>query len=260
MGNTAILRVENLTKDFGGLRALDRVDFAVAENQIKALIGPNGAGKTTLFNVIGGFLFPTDGKVFFQEEEVTYLKTHLLSKKGIGRTFQTPQIVLDMSVLDNVMVGFYLQTKSEFIASGLKLTKTIREEERVREKSLEILDSLNLRREATLEARRLPFAQMRLVEIGRALAINPKILLLDEPSAGLNPYETEQMGEVLKKYKDLGVTILFIEHDIDLVMRISDEIVVLNHGQKIAEGTPTQIRTDAKVISSYLGEAKQAHA
>jgi len=260
MGNTAILRVENLTKDFGGLRALDRVDFAVAENQIKALIGPNGAGKTTLFNVIGGFLFPTDGKVFFQEEEVTYLKTHLLSKKGIGRTFQTPQIVLDMSVLDNVMVGFYLQTKSEFIASGLKLKKTIREEERVREKSLEILDSLNLRREATLEARRLPFAQMRLVEIGRALAINPKILLLDEPSAGLNPYETEQMGEVLKKYKDLGVTILFIEHDIDLVMRISDEIVVLNHGQKIAEGTPTQIRTDAKVISSYLGEAKQAHA
>jgi ABC-type branched-subunit amino acid transport system ATPase component len=156
------------------------------------------------------------------------------------------------------MVGFYLQTKSEFIASGLKLVKSIQEEERIREKSIEILDSLNLGREATLEARRLPFAQMRLVEVGRALATNPKILLLDEPSAGLNPYETEQMGDVLKKYRDLGITILFIEHDIDLVMRISDEIVVLNHGQKIAEGTPSKIRTDAKVISSYLGEGSYA--
>jgi len=248
-----ILRVQDLTKDFGGIRALQHVNFKIKRGQIKALIGPNGAGKTTLFNIINGFLPSTHGKVFFEGEEITNLKPYIVSRKGIGRTFQTPQVILDMSILENIMVGFYLETKSEFVVSGLKTKGTIQEEKRIKEKSLEILDFLNVEKEPLSLAKNLPFAHMRLLEIGRAIATNSKLLLLDEPSAGLNISEREQLGKVFKKIRDSGVTIFFIEHDMDLVMDISDEIIVLNYGEKIAENTPSQIRRDEKVVSSYLG-------
>lgn len=251
-----ILRIRGLTKDFGGLRALQNLNFEIKRGQIKALIGPNGAGKTTLFNIINGFLPSTHGKVFFEGEEITNLKPYIVSRRGIGRTFQTPQVFLDMSVLENIMVGSYLQTQSEFIASGLKTRSAIREEERIKEKSLEILDFLSVEEKPLTLAKNLPFAHMRLLEIGRAIATQPKLLLLDEPSAGLNTSESELLGMVFKKIRDSGVTIFFVEHDMNLVMEISDEIIVLNFGEKIAENTPSQIRTDEKVISSYLGYGK----
>jgi len=248
-----ILRVQDLTKDFGGIRALHNLNFKIKRGQIKALIGPNGAGKTTLLNIINGFLPSTHGKVFFEGEEITNLKPYVISRKGIGRTFQTPQVILDMSILENIMVGFYLETKSEFVISGLKTKGTIQEEKRIKEKSLEILEFLNLEKEPLSLAKNLPFAHMRLLEIGRAIATSPKLLLLDEPSAGLNISERDQLGKVFKKIRDSGVTIFFIEHDMDLVMDISDEIIVLNYGEKIAENTPSQIRRDEKVVSLYLG-------
>lgn len=251
-----ILQVHDITKDFGGLRALCNVNFKIKIGKIKALIGPNGAGKTTLFNIINGFLPSTHGKVFFEGEEITNLKPYIVSRKGIGRTFQTPQVFLDMSILENIMVGFYLETKSEFIASGLKITGTIQEEKRIKKKSLEILDFLNIQEEPLSLAKDLPFAHMRLLEIGRAIATNPKLLLLDEPSAGLDTAESKQLGKVFEKIRDSGVTIFFVEHDINLVMDISDEIIVLNYGEKIAENTPSQIRMDEKVVSSYLGYRK----
>jgi branched-chain amino acid transport system ATP-binding protein len=161
-----------------------------------------------------------------------------------------------MSILENIMVGFYLETKSEFIASGLKTMGAIQEEKRIKEKSLKILDFLNVEQEPLSLAKNVPFAHMRLLEIGRAIATHPKLLLLDEPSAGLNTSESEQLGKVFKKIRDSGVTIFFVEHDMNLVMEISDEIIVLNFGEKIAENTPSQIRMDEKVISSYLGYRK----
>ena len=251
-----ILQVHDLTKDFGGLRALYNINFKIKRGQIKALIGPNGAGKTTLFNIINGFLPSTHGKVFFEGEEITNLKPYIVSRKGIGRTFQTPHVFLDMSILGNIMVGFYLETKSEFIASGLKTTGTIQEERRIKKKSLEILDFLNVQEEPLSLAKNLPFAHMRLLEIGRAIATNPKFLLLDEPSAGLNASESKQLGKVFERIRDSGVTVFFVEHDMDLVMDISDEIIVLNYGEKIAEDTPSQIQRDENVVSSYLGYRK----
>jgi branched-chain amino acid transport system ATP-binding protein len=260
IGEMEIIGAIDLTKEFGGLQALRGLSFVIRRSQIKALIGPNGSGKTTLFNLINGFLHPTRGKIFFQKEEITCLKPHIISRKGIGRTFQTPRVFLDMSVLENVMVGFYFHTKSEFIASGLRLTRATQEERTIKEKSLEILNLLNLEQEAPILAKSLPFAKMRLLEIGRALATYPKLLLMDEPSAGLNSYETSQLGKLFDKIRNSGITIFFVEHDMNLVMTISDEIIVLDHGEKIMEGTPAQIRSDEKVISSYLGKTERTDA
>ncbi len=255
-----ILRVQKLTKDFGGLRALQEIDIQVQKGQIKALIGPNGAGKTTLFNTINGFLSPTGGQIFLEGEDITCLKPHIISRKGVGRAFQTPQMFGDMSVLENVMVGFCLQTKSEFIVSGLKLKKTIQEEKEIRGKALEILGLLNLEQQALTWAKNLSFPQMRLLEIGRALATHPKLLLLDEPSAGFSPMESSLLAKDLIKIRDSGTTIFFIDHNISLVMEISDEIIVLKYGEKIAEGSPDQVQMDGKVISSYLGNVEKRNA
>lgn len=252
--NNQILKIKGLRKKFGGIVALQGVDFSLDFKYIKAIIGPNGAGKTTIFNIISGLYPPTEGEIWFKGERIDRLKPHLISKKGISRTFQNVQIFGNMSVVENVMVGCHPWSRSEFLACIFKSRKAKEEEKRIYSRAMQLLEFVGLQDKANMPASSLTFHQQRLVEIARALATNPELILLDEPVAGLNIRETRQMGELICKIKEMGVSVLLVEHDMDLVMDISQQIVVLNSGQVIAEGTPRQIQNDEKVIAAYLGE------
>jgi branched-chain amino acid transport system ATP-binding protein len=249
-----LLEVKNLSRSFGGLRAVQDVSFSVEKNSIKAVIGPNGAGKTTLFNLISGMLQADAGEVLIDGQPINGQPPHLITRCGISRTFQNIKLFSRMSVIENVMLGRHIRSRSGFLSAMLHLPMTRREERAIREASMEILNMLGINNLAGTEATSLPFGQQRIVEIARALATEPSLLLLDEPAAGLNIYETAQISDMILKIRKKGITVLVIEHDMSLVMNISDEIVVLASGNKIAEGPPSDIQKNDEVIRVYLGE------
>ncbi len=249
-----LLSLEGISRSFGGLLAVSDVSFKVEQSSIKALIGPNGAGKTTLFNLISGVLNPDSGSITFNGTQVQGLMPHQVASKGMARTFQHIRLFPKMTVLDNIMIGRHIHSKAGFLAGMLSLPFTWNEEKQIRAKSLDVLDFLGIAELSSCEATSLAYGQQRIVELGRALACEPKLLLLDEPAAGLNMRETAEMGRLIARIRDTGITVLIVEHDMSLVMNISDEIIVLSYGRKIADDKPLAIQKNPEVIRIYLGE------
>lgn len=255
-----MLELKSVHKKFGGLHAVNDVSFQVREGAIKAVIGPNGAGKTTLFNMIAGNLDPTAGVVRFQGQEIQGKKPHQIAALGMSRTFQNIKLFHGMTALESVMVGRHVRSRAGFLAGMFRFPSTWNEEVAIREKSMELLELLDIAEFADVEATSLSFGQQRAVEMARALATEPKLLLLDEPAAGLNIYETAEVARLITGIRDMGITILLVEHDMSLVMEISDQIVVLSFGEKIAEDVPAGIQQNPEVIKIYLGEDEEVVA
>lgn len=258
-----ILSVENLRIAFGGVVAVDGVSFSVRRNEIFALIGPNGAGKTTLFNVISGVYTPQSGKISLGENDVTNLTPEQLARRGMSRTFQNLQVFFRMTAAENVMVGRHVHEKRNVLAHLLALPSRHTQNVQTRLEAERLLALVGLESMAERQASSLPYGALKRLEIARALATEPKVLLLDEPAAGCNPVETEEIDAVIKKISAQGVTVVLVEHDMRLVMRISDRIHVLDRGKTLAEGTADEIRNNPAVIAAYLGghgEREAAHA
>ncbi|NSW85359.1 MAG: ABC transporter ATP-binding protein [Syntrophobacteraceae bacterium] len=249
-----LLRVESVSKAFGGIQALHEVSFEVAPGTIHAVIGPNGAGKTTLFNIITGAYPPDEGGVVYAQQEVRGRKVHELVSLGIARTFQNVELFGNMSVLENVLVGQHVRTRCGFLGAIVRGPWVRREERQMREYSMELLEFVGLDGVADHRSSDLPFGWQRFLEIARALATRPHLLLLDEPASGLNAVETHRLGELLEEIRKRGVTLVLVEHDMSLTMGISDRILVLHQGKKLAEGTPREIQANEAVISAYLGK------
>lgn len=255
-----LLDVQNLTMDFGGLRAIDRVSLQVQPGEVVALIGPNGAGKTTFFNCITGIYKPTAGDILItppgkEPHRINHLKTHQITAQGLARTFQNIRLFQEMTVLENVMMGRHCRSKAGVLAAVLRRSRTRHEERNIVERSYAILEKIGLAALVNELAKNLPYGAQRRLEIARALATDPFLLLLDEPAAGMNPRETGELEETIRRICDEErIAVLMIEHDMKIVMSVSNRIIVLDYGEKIAEGTAGEIRMNPKVIKAYLGE------
>ena len=249
----ALLEVSGLSKAFGGVRAQEDVSFALAEGSVTGLIGPNGAGKTTLFNLITGAYRADGGTIRFAGQEIGRRKRHEIVALGISRTFQNVELFGSMTALENVMVGGHVRTRAGLFGAIFRPPKVLAEERAARRGAAELLEFVGLGGQGDARSADLPFGWQRLLEIARALASEPKLLLLDEPAAGLNAVETAALGELIGRIRERGVTVLLVEHDMELTMGISDRIVVLDRGRKIAEGTPREVQRDKAVMAAYLG-------
>jgi branched-chain amino acid transport system ATP-binding protein len=248
----SLLSIKEIVREYDGIRALDRVSLRVEKGSIKGLIGPNGAGKSTLFHLISGVEKPDSGKIYFKEKNITSLEPHNRSALGIGRTFQTLQIWGNMTVVENIMTGMDRRLKGGFLSYGLWLPWIRRSEKEALGEAKEILDSLGLLGKWESMASQLPFGKQKLLELGRALAMKPELLLLDEPASGLTLTEIEQLSERISQIRQEGVTIFIVEHHMGMVMEIADEVAVLHNGELIAEGTPDEMRRNPQVVEAYL--------
>ncbi|KQV90894.1 ABC transporter ATP-binding protein [Massilia sp. Root351] len=250
-----MLEIRNLSKSFGGVHAVQDVSFAIKEGSIHSVIGPNGAGKTTLFNLITGVYTPTRGEILLRGENVAGMSPDALARRGMSRTFQNLQICLNMTAIDNVMVGAHLRLNQNLFASMLRLP-SVRKADRVcRDEAAQLMDFVGVGQYVDADSTQMPYGALKRLEIARALAARPKVLLLDEPAAGLNHTETGEIEALIRKVAQSGVTVVLVEHDMKLVMNLSDHILVLDYGKKLAEGTAAEVRANPDVVAAYLGAA-----
>ncbi|MBF0447103.1 MAG: ABC transporter ATP-binding protein [Magnetococcales bacterium] len=254
---TTFLETVNLTKTFGGVAAIFNLSFATGAGSVFSIIGPNGAGKTTLFNLLSGIYQPTSGAIRFQGQSLIGLTPHQIANLGISRTFQTPQIFFNMSVLENTLVGCHRHGTTGFLSAALRLPHAVKESRLMEEQARDALHFCGLQEWIDREADSLPYGALKRLEVSRALTTRPTLLLMDEPAAGLNDSETKEMGALIQKICATGVSVMLVEHNMDLVMEISDNLLVLNHGEYLAQGTPAQIQENPKVIKAYLGSGEE---